>query len=74
MLPTSINIDPIQIIKFLYYPVIGLLSFFAIFSVYILIKYSKSLVVGFTAGLLFILLFLSVLARTQTLLHSIKFS
>ena len=62
--------NPINLlIAGIYYILVGIAAFFSIFSVYILIRYGRSRALCFSAAVIYILFFLSLLGQShQTLL------
>ena len=55
----------------IYYVLAGIISFLAIFSVYIFIRYGRSVVVTLTVNIVFIIIFLSILNSSYQTLHAI---
>ena len=54
-----------------YYILVASLSFFAIFGVYILIRYGKSMTFSLTVAIIFALFFLKILAESYQTMHSL---
>jgi hypothetical protein len=54
-----------------YYVLVAILIFFSVFSVYILIRYGKSIILSVIGSVLFALLFLAILNNSYNILQSI---
>jgi len=53
----------------LYYVLVGLVTLFSLFGVYILIRYGRSLPLAFAVSVVYALFFLKILAETYQTLH-----
>gem|GEM_PF-6219638 len=69
----SFNSPTQGLIALTYYALVIGLTFFAALSVYILIRYGKTLAISFGVSVVFILIFLSILSRSYILLQSLNF-
>ena len=59
------------LIASLYYVLAGILTFFSIFGVYILIRYGKSTPFALSVALMFSFIFLKILAETYQTLQTL---
>lgn len=57
------------IIASIYYIIVGLISLFSLFGVYILIRYGRSILLAVTVSAIYALFFLKILAETYATLH-----
>lgn len=55
----------------IYYLLVGVLSFFSIFAVYVLIRYGKSTLLTLLVSLLYTFFFLKILAESYSSLNAI---
>lgn len=55
----------------IYYVIVGILSFFSIFGVYILIRYGKSTLLSLGICLLYTFFYLKILADSYQALHAL---
>jgi hypothetical protein len=55
----------------IYYLIVGLLTFFSLFGVYILIRYGKSTILSLIVAVLFSLIYLQILAQSYQTLRNI---
>ena len=64
--------DPsLLLIAGVYYVIVGILTIFSIFGVYILIRYGKSTLFAFGVSVFYIFIFLSILATSYSALQAI---
>jgi hypothetical protein len=59
------------LISGIYYVVVGLMGFFSLFGVYILIRYGKSKIFAFVLAILYTFFFLQILAGSYQTLHTL---
>ena len=57
------------LIASLYYIFTVLITFFSIFSIYLLIRYGRSIIFAITGSLIYTILFLKILSDSYQLLH-----
>ncbi|MDR3642780.1 MAG: hypothetical protein P4L74_04105 [Candidatus Doudnabacteria bacterium] len=55
----------------IYYVLVGLVSLFSLFGVYILIRYGRSLPLAFSIAVVYALFFLKILMETSQTLHAL---
>jgi uncharacterized membrane protein len=55
----------------LYYLIVAILAFFALFGVYVLIRYSQSKTLALTVSVVFGFFFLTILANSYRILNNI---
>lgn len=55
----------------IYYVLVGVLTFFSVFGVYILIRYGKSTPLAFTVAVVYGFLFLTILAQSYSTLNNL---
>ncbi len=67
----DIFFNPKILIAAVYYIALGLIGFFSVFGIYILLRYGKSRTFAFVVSLCYALIFLSFLTSSQTLLSQI---
>jgi succinate dehydrogenase/fumarate reductase cytochrome b subunit len=60
------------IIAAIYYGLVGLMTFFSAFGVYILIRYGRSRTVSTTISVIYIIFFLQVLEQSYRTLQNIR--
>lgn len=64
--------NPLNIIlAIFYYALVGGLSFFSIFSVYVLVRYAKNQALGLGVAVVYIFFFLTILSRSYSIFQSI---
>jgi len=68
MNPTSVNN---LLIMGAYYVIVGLMAFFSLFGVYILIRYGRSTLFAAAVGILYAFFFLQILAESYATLHTL---
>jgi len=59
------------LIASIYYVLTGLLAFFSLFAVYILIRYGKSVPLAFALAIVYSFFFLTILLQSYQTLHSL---
>jgi hypothetical protein len=55
----------------LYYVLVGILSFFSVFGVYVLIRYGKSIPFTLSIAIVYSFFFIKILAETYQTLHGL---
>jgi len=65
MNPSSQNL----LISGIYYVVVGIMGFFSLFGVYILIRYGKSVIFALALAILYAVFFLQIFAESYATLH-----
>lgn len=64
--------EPLNLlIASIYYIIVGILSLFSIFGVYVLIRYGKSTLLSFSISVFYAFIFLSILGTSYQTLQSI---
>jgi len=64
--------DPANLlIASIYYVLTGIMSFFSIFAVYILMRYGRSTLLAFSVSVFYIFIFLSVLGTSHQALQTL---
>lgn len=64
--------NPINLITVIvYYSLVGIISFFSIFGVYVLIRYGKSTPLALSVAILYSFFFLKILAESYLTLQTI---
>lgn len=61
------------IVTILYFAVILFFTFFAAFTVYILLKYGRSVMVAFITSSIFLVIFVSIIFTSYSALNNLKF-
>ena len=59
------------ILQIIYYVLVGICAFLAIFSVYVLVRYGQSQIFSLVLGLIFVLFFILTLASSYNTLQLI---
>ena len=59
------------LISGIFYVVVGIMGFFSLFGVYILIRYGKSIIFSLALTILYAIFFLQILAESYATLHTL---
>jgi putative flippase GtrA len=59
------------LISGIYYVVVGIMGFFSLFGVYILLRYGKSVLFSSALAILYAIFFLQILAESYSTLHTL---
>jgi hypothetical protein len=59
------------LISGIYYIFVGIMGFFSLFGVYILIRYGKSIIFSLVLAVVFSIFFLQILAASHATLHTL---
>jgi hypothetical protein len=59
------------LISGIYYIIVGIMAFFSLFGVYILIRYGKSVIFAFALAILYAVFFLQIFAESYATLHTL---
>ena len=55
----------------IYYALVGIIAFFSIFAVYVLLRYGRSRAFTFTVSVVYSLIFLAALQQSYTMLQTV---
>jgi hypothetical protein len=61
------------LISGIFYVVVGIMGFFSLFGIYILMRYGKSVIFSLALAILYAIFFLQILAESYATLHTILY-